>query len=231
MNPMAMPMTIAASALSSRLRSSRMWSMSGIRPWGLACRCDAAMRAPSRRAPVMVSASFAMGVKGRSSAGLLRLRCLRRGGAVDGHRLARRRLLLLQVADLLLQLVDLLLLLLGCRQGRGRLGRLAGLRRVGIVIVVQVLHLGLEDAHLPAQRAGRVRHLLAAEEDDQHHRDDQYLPRAVEQVTQHVSPHPAGSASPRLGLLAPKSLHVTYGHDSSPAAAVSLFILPAARVP
>src|SRR5580700_10734294 len=110
MNPMAMPTASASTAFSSRLRSSRMCSMSGIRPSGFDCRCDVAMREPSMRAPVMVSASLGIvGYGGRSlgSAGLLRARRFLGRAAVDRDRLAR---LLLQVADLLLQLVDPVLL-------------------------------------------------------------------------------------------------------------------------
>src|SRR5580704_6251163 len=177
-----MPTSTAVMALSSLFRSSRRCSMSGIRPPGLACRCDAATRAPSTRAPITVSPSFAMADYPTGSAVLLCLRCARHPGTVDGHRLARR--LLLKVTDLLLQLVDLLL-----RRRQGRVGPRC-LRRLVIVITVQVLHLGLEDSHGPAERPGRVRHLPAAEKYDQHRRDDEHLPWAVKQVTEHVQSLP-----------------------------------------
>src|ERR1700733_12897473 len=183
---MAMPTASASTALNSRLRSSRMCSMSGIRPSGFDCRCDVAMREPSMRAPVMVSASLGIvgyGVRSRGSAGLLRARRFLGPGAVDRDRL------LLQVTDLLLELVDPVLLDLGSGQGRGRLGLL--LLVVAVMVGVQVLHLGLEYAHRPAERARGVRHLLAAEQDDQDDRDDQDLPRTVEQVTKHLSPYSA----------------------------------------
>src|ERR1700685_3753859 len=165
-------------ALSSLFRSSRRGSMSGVRPRGLAGRCDAATRAPSTRAPITVSPSFAMASYPTGSAVLLCLGCVRHPMAVDGHRLARR--LLLEGTDLLLRAVGLLLrvldLLLRRRQDRGRP---RCLRRLVIVITVQVLHLGLEDSHGPAERPGRVRHLPAAEKYDQHRRDDEQLPWAV----------------------------------------------------
>src|SRR5580692_3059350 len=162
-------------ALSSLFRSSRRCSMSGIRPPGLACRCDAATQAPSTRAPITVSPSFAMVGYPTGSAVLLCLGYVRHPMAVDGHRLGRR--LLLKVTDLLLQLVDLLLLR---RQDRSRP---RCLRRLVIVITVQVLHLGLEDSHGPTERPGGVRQLPAAEKYDQHRRHDEQLPRAVKKVT------------------------------------------------
>src|SRR5690242_17480376 len=54
------------------------------------------------------------------------------------------------------------------------------------LVLVQAADFGLEDPHRPAQRPGRVGQLLRPEQHDDHHRDDQDLPRAVEQVTNHV---------------------------------------------
>src|SRR5580698_3848989 len=153
-------------ALSSLFRSSRRCSMSGIRPPGLACRCDAATQAPSTRAPITVSPSFAMVGYPTGSAVLLCLGYVRHPMAVDGYRLGRR--LLLKVTDLLR------------RQDRSRP---RCLRRLVIVITVQVLHLGLEDSHGPTERPGGVRQLPAAEKYDQHRRHDEQLPRAVKKVT------------------------------------------------
>src|SRR6266704_1960074 len=190
---MLIPTRIAPAALISLFRSSRMCSMSGIRPSAFGCRCDAAKRLPSTRAPVTVSPSFDMADYGTGR--------LSPAAACAASPSAERGRLLLQVADLLLQLVDLLLVL----------RRLHGLSLLGLVrlIVMQVLHLGLQDAHRLAERPGSVGQLLRPEQHDQYHRDDEYLPRAVEQVTNHVCPHSAGSAFPRLGSLAPESLHVT----------------------
>src|SRR3984893_4459286 len=209
-SPTAVPTSSAAAALTTLFRSSRRCSMSGIRPSGLDCRCDAAMRVPSTRAPVTVSPSFDMaGYRGLAgSAGLLRPLLLGDRSAVDGRRLPRGRLLL-EVTDLLLQLLDLLLVL-GSRHGLGLRGGL------WLVIAAHVLHLGLQYAHRPPEGPGGLGHLLLPDEDDEHRRDDEYLPRAVEQVTEvHVSPHSAGSAFPRVGSLAPESLHATPAKPSS----------------
>src|ERR1700757_3636021 len=66
---------------------------------------------------------------------------------------------------------------------------LAGLISLGSgqlgVFGVQAADLGLQDPHGPAQGARCVRQLLRPEQHDQYDRDDQYLPRAVEKVTDH----------------------------------------------
>src|SRR6266700_1004074 len=53
------------------------------------------------------------------------------------------------------------------------------------LVLVQALHLLLQDAHRLAERARRSRELLRPEQHDDHQGDDQDLPRAVEQVTNH----------------------------------------------
>src|ERR1700689_3753518 len=62
----------------------------------------------------------------------------------------------------------------------------------GRLVLMQAADLGLQDAHRLAQGARRARQLLRPEQDDQHDGDNQDLPRAVEQVTNH------GSSSVRL---------------------------------
>src|SRR5208283_5037938 len=201
--PTTMPRRTARAALTRRLRSSRMCSMSGIRPSGSFLEASS-IRPPTTRAPVTVSASFGISGPRRvpGSEGLLvrRNRC----------RLLGRRLL--QLPDLLLQAVDLRLgadrLLRakglvhgnwrgrrhrsGCsdllrRDGlsrRGHSGR-GGSRLLGFVIVVQTRDLGLEDPHRPAERPGRDRQLLGPEEHDEHDGDNQYFPRTVKKVAYH----------------------------------------------
>src|ERR1700689_4121667 len=56
----------------------------------------------------------------------------------------------------------------------------------GRLVVLQAADLGLEDAHGLTERTRRVWQLLRPEQHDQHHGDDQPLPRAVEKVTYHL---------------------------------------------
>src|SRR5208283_2302116 len=162
-NPTTMATTSARAALTRRLRSSRMCSMSGIRPSG-SCFLDAwSMRLPTTRAPVTVSASF--GISGPWS-----VSCLD-GLLVRGHRCGLLDGRLLQLANLPLQAVDLLLggqLLRGDRRGRGhRRGDLlrryrdrdrGGRSPLGFgVVIMQTRDLGLEDPHRPPERPGRDR--------------------------------------------------------------------------
>ena len=51
MNPMIIPAARASAILITRLRSSRMWSMSGIRPSGFCCRWACTNFSPTIRAP------------------------------------------------------------------------------------------------------------------------------------------------------------------------------------
>src|SRR5882757_435864 len=186
---MAVPATRAMQILSSRFRSSRMCSISDIRPSGSAPSA-ARMRALSTRAPLTVSPSFAMAAYERrpGSAGRGVLRAGRRRAA--DLRCLRRGLLRLEVADLLLEHVDLWLVRLG-GDSRG------GLLRLGLVLMVQIRDLSLQDAHRLAEGSGRVRQLLGAEKHDQYHGDDEDLPRTVEQVANHFRPLHRERASPR----------------------------------
>src|SRR5208283_5955317 len=95
-NPTTMATTSARAALTRRLRSSRMCSMSGIRPSG-SCRRDAwSIRLPTTRAPVTVSASFGMSGPWNVSCSDRLLVRRHRGG-----------FLVLQLTDLVLEAVDL----------------------------------------------------------------------------------------------------------------------------
>src|SRR5580658_6938641 len=58
----------------------------------------------------------------------------------------------------------------------------------GRLVVLQAADLGLEDAHRLTERTRRIWQLLRPEQHDQHHGDDQHLPRAVEKVTYHLYP-------------------------------------------
>src|ERR1700722_19723009 len=111
------------------------------------------MRALRTRAPLTVSPSLAIsGYERRAgSAGLGVLRLGDRRAADPGC--LRRGLLRLEGPDLLLEHIGLRLVRLG-GDGRGRL-----LCR-GLVLVVQVRHLGLQDAHWLAEGPRRVRELL-----------------------------------------------------------------------
>ena len=64
---------------------------------------------------------------------------------------------------------------------------LAVLGAAGVVVVVQVVDLGLQDAHRPAERPGRVGQLPRPEKHQDHYGDDEYLPRAVKQIAKHVA--------------------------------------------
>ena len=53
-----MPAPRASALLTTRLRSSRMWSISGMRPSGFCCRWERTKRSPTMRAPWMAPDSF-----------------------------------------------------------------------------------------------------------------------------------------------------------------------------
>src|SRR5450755_1984275 len=211
-----MPARTARAALTRRLRSSRMCSMSGIRPSGSFLEASS-MRPPTTRAPVTVSASFGISGPRRvpGSDGLL----VRRNRS---RLLGRRFLKVFQLPDLLLQAVDL-------RLGAGRLLRAQGLvhgnwrgRRsgrddrlrpyglavgfvdvvsgllVGFVVVVQTRDLGLKDPHRPAERPGRDRQFPGPEEHDEHDGDNQDFPRTVKKVAYHFRPLWRGWSPPAV---------------------------------
>src|SRR5579862_227862 len=122
-NPTTMPAARARAILRTRLRSSLMWSISGMRPSGL-CRCWVRTKCPpTMRAPWMASPSFAMAPPLVATgvgylAGLLGAGGVGRDGVHCGGPL--------QVTDLLLKRVDLRLLLRlrhGHRGLRDRTGR------------------------------------------------------------------------------------------------------------
>src|SRR5271156_4142198 len=171
MTPTIIPAPSASAIFTTRLRSSRMWSMSGMRPSGFCCRWECTNFSPTIRAPWMAPGSFAIAASlsylfGTGLAGgLLGPLSLGRGRVHGGRPL--------QVTDLLLQRVDLGLLgrwrrggELGRRErgGRGTGGRRLGLGRLKLgLILVQAAHLGLQDAHRFAQGTRRVRQLLRPE--------------------------------------------------------------------
>src|SRR5450631_1923131 len=168
MTPTIMPRRTARAALTRRLRSSRMCSMSGIRPSGSFLEASS-MRPPTTRAPVTVSASFGISGPRRvpGSDGLL----VRRNRS---RLLGRRVLHVFQLPDLLLQAVDLHL---GANSLLGF-----------VVVVVQTRDLGLEDPHRPAERPGRDRQFLGPEEHDDHYGDDRDLQWTVKKVAYHFRP-------------------------------------------
>src|ERR1700685_1397722 len=115
---MTMPIASPIAALTTRLRSSRMCSISGMR-----ASLPLALGARSRpREPADPVGSAGVVMYWSSSAGLVPL-CLRQRDAVDGHAVGIG-CLGLQVIKLPLQLLDLLLL------HQRRLRRLGWLRRV-----------------------------------------------------------------------------------------------------
>src|ERR1700733_8399477 len=163
-----------------------------MRPSGFCWRWARTNFSPTIRAPWMAPGSFAINrlpplpAPPQGLAGLLGSLRLGRG------RIHRRGPL--QVADLLLQRVKLALLV-RLRRGGGQLGRREPvgrrrrLRRSGgliLIIVVQVAYLGLQDPHGLTEGACRNGQLLGPEQHDEYHSDDQDLPRAVEQVTNHL---------------------------------------------
>src|SRR5215831_21039651 len=165
MNPTVIPAARERAILTTRLRSSRRWSMSGIRPSGLCCRRERTNRSPTMRAPARAPGRVAMaGVRARL-AGLpgrpegLGCRC---GGRLPARSVA---------GDL------------GRCLGRWRSARGPRFR----LVLVQAVHLLLQDAHRLAERARRARELLRLEQYDDHQGDDQDLPRAIEQVTKHCA--------------------------------------------
>src|ERR1039457_6725378 len=156
-SPMPVPTSSASAALSTLFRSSRRSSRSGIWPSGFAARCACRTREPSTRAPVTVSAIFAIADPAvpAGSAGLLSPLCLRQRCVGRRGRPVHRGLL--QVTELLLELLDLQLVL-HHRSWRGLGGGPGGLCRR--IIVVQVGDLGLENAHGLAERPGGIGQLL-----------------------------------------------------------------------
>src|ERR1700679_3702259 len=86
-------------------------------------------------------------------------------------------------------------------------GRLVGARQFrssgsGLdAVLVETLHLGLEDAHRLAERTSRARELRRSEEHDEHHGDDQDLPWTVKQVANHVCPFSGMSTA--IGVFQP----------------------------
>src|SRR5215470_19172358 len=151
-NPAVIPATRASAILTTRLRSSRKWSMSGIRPSGFCCRRERTNRSPAMRAPARAPGRVAMtGVRARL-AGLPGRLPARSAAGEPGRCLGRW---------------------LSAHRPRFRL------------VLVQAVHLLLQDAHRLAERARRGRELLRPEQHDDHQGDDQDLPRAIEQVTNH----------------------------------------------
>src|SRR5260370_11794683 len=140
--------------------------MSGMRPLGFCCRRERARRSARMRARARAPGRVAMtGVRARLAglpgrAGSLGDRC---GGR-------RRR---------------------PARSAGGDFGRCLG-RWVSAggarcrLVLVQALHFLLQDAHGLAERARRRREVLRPEQHDDHQGDDQDLPRAIEQVTNHL---------------------------------------------
>src|SRR6516225_2348765 len=132
-SPMAIPAARASTALMMRFRSSRRWSMSGMRPSGFCCRCERMNRSPTMRAPAMVLESFAMTASGNrvstgaNLAGLLGAQGLRGSSGLDGRGLGVHGGRPLQVAYLLLERLDLPLLVRLLRGGDlGRSGDTGG---------------------------------------------------------------------------------------------------------
>ena len=79
--------------------------------------------------------------------------------------------------------------------GRGR-----GAVRLGSSSSCRLADLGLEYAHRLAERPCGVGQLLRPEQHQDHHRDDENLPRAVEQVTDHLCPLQRGYIPRAVGV-------------------------------
>src|SRR6185312_14837861 len=127
--------------------------MNGMRPSGFCCRWECTKRSPTTRAPAMAPGSLVMT---GSDSPLGAARWAAGPGGLGGGcgDLARCR---------------------GhCLSVRGAQFRL---------VLVQALHLFLQDAHRLAERARRGRELFRPEQHEDHQGDDQDLPWAIEQVT------------------------------------------------
>ena len=174
--PTAVPTIRASAILMTRFRSSRMCSMSDIRPSASAASA-ARTRALRTRAPLTVSPSLAMSGYEREPAQPAWVCCV----SVTGAPLT----LAASAAACLAWRSRICCWSTSTCGWFGWAARAGPASRLGLVLVVQVLHLGLQDAHRLAEGPRRVGQLLRAEEHNQHHGDDEDLPRTVEQVANH----------------------------------------------